>query len=404
MDTAVVRLERVSKRYNLTYGWYPSLRDALGHRFRSYFRPSSGNHNREFWALKDISLDIGGGEWVGVIGRNGAGKSTILKLISRVTVPTSGEVQVRGVVGALIEVGAGFHPELTGRENVYLNGSIMGMSRREIEAKFDSIVGYAGLGDFINTPIKYYSSGMQVRLGFAVAAHIDPDVLLIDEVLAVGDAAFQVKCLDTLTEFRERGKTIVLVSHNMGNILQHTGKAIWLEQGTVQGYGPPEEVVDRYLASTRVETPALDDAPPDRPLRIVQVDILNSSGIPSTRFDSGETCRIRISYACSAITRNPVVGLTIRDARGYAIGSVTVPVPLESSPVTSVKGSVTLTLEPLLLSKGAYVLDVYARDPETKRFHDFHKRIAAFVVEGRDIASRDLTGYVSFPHHWKVEQ
>lgn len=400
----MVRLDRVSKRYTLTYGWYPSLRDALSHRFMSFFRSSSTNYRREFWALKNVSLDIGSGESVGIVGLNGAGKSTVLKLISRVTIPTSGEIFVRGRVGALIEVGAGFHPELTGRENVHLNGSIMGMSRREVEAKFDSIVEYAGVGDFINTPIKYYSSGMQVRLGFAVAAHIDPHVLLIDEVLAVGDATFQVKCLNTLEEFRERGKTVVLVSHNMGNILQHARTVVWLEHGTIQALGPPEEIVGRYLASVQAETVHLDDVRVDRPFRIVQVHMLNRDGVPSTRFESGETCHVRISYECSAMIRDPVVGFTIRDARGYAIGSVTASVPLGSSPAPLLKGTLTLTLEPLLLLKGAYVLDAYARDPDTNRFHDFHKRIAAFVVEGRDIASRDLTGYISFPHRWQLDK
>jgi ABC-2 type transport system ATP-binding protein len=203
----------------------------------------------EFSALEDVSFAVGRGESFGVIGRNGSGKSTALKLIAGVTPPSAGEVYVRGRVSPLIELGAGFHPDLTGRENVHLNGSILGMSDREIKGQFDAIVDFAELAEFIDTPVKRYSSGMYVRLGFAVAVHSNPEVLLIDEVLSVGDAFFQEKCLAKMHEFQAAGTTIVLVSHSPALITSFCQRALWLDHGRVQGEGPAAEVVERYLES-----------------------------------------------------------------------------------------------------------------------------------------------------------
>ena len=214
-----------------------------------------------FWALRDVSFDVRQGESVGLIGSNGAGKSTVLKILSRVTVPTTGRFGVRGKVGARIELGAGFHPELAGRENISLNGAIMGMRRAEIDAKFDSIVAFSEIEPFIDTPIKHYSSGMTVRLGFAVAAHINPDILLVDEVLAVGDAAFQAKCLNKLAELREQAKTIVLVSRNMTNIIQHCNRVVWLDRGTVRAVGDPETIVEEYLRAVSPSAPSIRMSP-----------------------------------------------------------------------------------------------------------------------------------------------
>lgn len=204
---------------------------------------------KEFWALKDVSFSLKRGETLGIIGPNGAGKSTILKILAGVTKPTKGKVMVKGKVAPLIELGAGFHPELTGRENIYLNGSILGLRKAEIDKKFKNIVDFAELWDFIETPIKYYSSGMHMRLGFSVAISIEPEILLIDEILAVGDATFQKKCIQKMDEFKKKGVTIVFVSHNLGAIKDFCQRVIWLDKGRIKEEGGPEKVIAVYQAS-----------------------------------------------------------------------------------------------------------------------------------------------------------
>jgi len=212
-------------------------------------RNGSSDKHREFWALRDVSFEVRQGEIVGLIGRNGAGKSTLLKILSRVTQPTSGWAEIHGRVGSLLEVGTGFHPELTGRENTYLNGAILGMDRREIDRKFDEIVDFAEVGEFIDTPLKHYSSGMQMRLAFAVAAHLEPETLLVDEVLAVGDLAFQKKCLGKMGEVASGGRTIVFVSHQLNQIRRLCEKVIWLDRGTIFQAGPTPEITGAYEIS-----------------------------------------------------------------------------------------------------------------------------------------------------------
>ena len=207
-----------------------------------------GGSVEEFWALKDVNLEIQQGEVVGFIGRNGAGKSTLLKILSRITAPTTGEIRLHGRVGSLLEVGTGFHPELTGRENVYLNGSILGMSRREIQSKFDEIVEFSGVEKFLDTPVKRYSSGMYVRLAFAVAAHLEPELLVVDEVLAVGDAEFQKKCLGKMGEVAKTGRTVLFVSHNMAAVSELCSRVMILQSGHVIADGPTTSIVSQYLA------------------------------------------------------------------------------------------------------------------------------------------------------------
>jgi len=249
----------------------------------------------EFWALKDINLEIQEGEVVGVIGRNGAGKSTLLKILSRIVLPTRGAVRYRGRMAALLEVGTGFHRELTGRENIYLNGSILGMRRWEITKKFDEIVEFAGVGDFIDTPVKFYSSGMHVRLAFAVAAHLAPDILVVDEVLAVGDAAFQKKCLGKMEEVSKRGRTILFVSHSMFAISSLCKSSIWLEKGRIAARGPAREVIEKYeenLNRGQEESPHAADRHPEDlaegAFRIDRVRMFNLAGKESAQFQYNE--------------------------------------------------------------------------------------------------------------------
>ncbi len=248
---AVLTLDRIGKQYQLgatSAGarGYRSLREELANGFRNR-RSRCDTPSRDLWALRNVSFSVQPGERVGIIGRNGAGKSTLLKILSRVTAPTEGRAEVRGRIASLLEVGTGFHPELSGRDNISLNGAILGMSRREIRAKSDEIVGFAGVERFLDTPVKRYSSGMYLRLAFAVAAHLDPDILLVDEVLAVGDADFQKKCLGRMEEIGRSGRTVVFVSHSMPAILRLCERVILLDQGGVLADGAPHEVVRAYL-------------------------------------------------------------------------------------------------------------------------------------------------------------
>ena len=250
MSVALVA-EDLSKQYRIgelqsTYG---TLRDSLSAGARRLLRQDHRLHYETIWALRDVSFEVDDGEVLGVIGRNGAGKSTLLKILTRITTPTSGRAEIRGRVGSLLEVGTGFHPELTGRENIFLNGSILGMKRREIQARYSQIVEFAGVDQFIDTPVKRYSSGMQVRLAFAVAAHLEPEVLLIDEVLAVGDAEFQRKCLGRMEDLSESGRTVLFVSHNMQVVSQLCDRVIWLDGGRIVRDGQSEAVVAAYLQS-----------------------------------------------------------------------------------------------------------------------------------------------------------
>src|SRR2546422_10477405 len=261
MSDIAIELSNVSKRYRLRGGgWYvTSIKDEVG-RLSARLLGRQVPPREEFWALRDVSFSLKRGDTLGLIGRNGAGKSTLLKVLSRVTVPTTGSFVTNGRLGSLIEIGAGFHPELTGRENIFLNGSIMGMTRREVQRKFDQIVAFSEVERFIDTPIKHYSSGMQMRLGFAVAAHTDPDVLLIDEILAVGDASFQAKCSNKLAELKEQDKTIILCSHSLSSITDHAKTVLWVDGGRVRMLGEADAVVDAYLAHVTAAMSAEEDA------------------------------------------------------------------------------------------------------------------------------------------------
>ena len=258
MTDTVIRAESLGKRYTLgraSSGKYRTLRESLSEaaqapwrRWRGRMDSTESTDETEFWALRDVSFEIKQGEVVGIIGRNGAGKSTLLKVLSRITEPTTGRITLKGRVASLLEVGTGFHPELTGRENIFLNGAILGMHRSEIKAKFDEIVAFAEVEKFLDTPVKRYSSGMYVRLAFAVAAHLEPEILVVDEVLAVGDAEFQKKCLGKMQDVaKEGGRTVLFVSHNMGAVTQLCSKAIYLEQGQLVRQGEVNEVTTFYL-------------------------------------------------------------------------------------------------------------------------------------------------------------
>jgi len=238
VNDVAVRIEHVSKKFRLYHERNQSLKSAVMRRRISV--------HEDFWALDDVDFEIRAGETFGLIGDNGSGKSTLLKCMAKILYPNKGRIAIAGSVAALLEVGSGFHPELSGRENVYLNGSILGMTRKEIDAKFDEIVDFSGVREFIDQPVKNYSSGMYVRLGFSVAINVDPDVLLVDEVLAVGDEAFQAKCAEKFVEFRERGKTVIIVSHSLDTLAQMCDRLAWLSHGHLQLIDDPETVIEAY--------------------------------------------------------------------------------------------------------------------------------------------------------------
>jgi lipopolysaccharide transport system ATP-binding protein len=248
MDAAIVA-ESLSKRYRIgeLQSAYGTLRDSLAGGVRRLARREPQTRYEEMWALRDVSFDVPEGQVLGIVGRNGAGKSTLLKILTRITTPTSGRATISGRVGSLLEVGTGFHPELTGRENVLLNGAVLGMKRKEILAKLPEIIEFAGIGNYLDTPVKRYSSGMSVRLAFAVAAHLEPEILLVDEVLAVGDAEFQRRCLGRMEDLSQSGRTVLFVSHNMQAVAQLCERALWLERGRLVDDGPSADVVARYL-------------------------------------------------------------------------------------------------------------------------------------------------------------
>jgi len=299
-DTSV-SVSRLYKAYTISHHFprATTLAEAVVHRLR---RPLLRVLKEQFWALKDISFGINRGEAVGIIGRNGAGKSTLLKILSRITTPTAGEVILYGPTGSLLEVGTGFHPELTGRENIFLNGSILGMRRREIAAKFDQIVAFAEVEKFLDTPVKRYSSGMYVRLAFAVAAHLNPEILIIDEVLAVGDASFQKKCLGKMGEVAsQEGRTVLFVSHNMTAVQSLCGRALWMEGGTLRADGKPREIVPQYLKTAfsprrEITWDDLLSAPGNSKVKLHRAAVRPDAGPPDAAIDIHTSLTVEFDY------------------------------------------------------------------------------------------------------------
>lgn len=327
MSNVAIRVRGVGKEYRLgkSQAPYRTLRETLSLGFDHVTKPlvalargrrtSTGQQAREpFWALRNVSFDVNAGEVVGIIGRNGAGKSTLLKILSRITEPSEGMVEIRGRVGSLLEVGTGFHPELTGRENILLNGAILGMKRSETLRKFDEIVAFAEVEKFIDTPVKHYSSGMYLRLAFAVAAHLEPAILLVDEVLAVGDAAFQKKCLGKMGEVAQGGRTVLFVSHNMGAVAGLCNRALWIDHGAIVDDGSADDVTQAYLRSLARNAFSHEDK--RHGLTIHRVLLKDARGEVTTQFAPGEDMIVEISYTASRRIERPILWLKVESIRG----------------------------------------------------------------------------------------
>lgn len=330
-----IHVQDVSKRFRLgTLGEHQRITEALSAAIHSLFqsgsRKSSRNTN-EFWALEHVSFQIRQGEVVGIIGHNGAGKSTLLKILSRIVTPTHGRVGVRGRVGSLLEVGTGFHPELTGRENIFLNGAILGMKRSDIRRRFDQIVQFAEVEPFLDTPVKRYSSGMTVRLGFSVAAHMEPDVLIIDEVLSVGDQAFQNRCMGKATELGAQGRAILVVSHNLAAVANICSRAILLDHGSIQMDAEPKQVIDRYLQGMRADTGQVSwtesSAPSSDRIRLHAIGIRNSDApSSSSQVDIDQPISIEIDYEVLLPQTINAVQIQLKDDNGvYILSSANAP-------------------------------------------------------------------------------
>lgn len=325
MSDIAVRVENLGKMYRIggPQEKYVTLRDTISSAAIAPFRKvrglmrgeSASGLKEEIWALKDVSFEVKHGEVIGIIGRNGAGKSTLLKVLSRITEPTTGCAHIYGRVGALLEVGTGFHPELTGRENVYLNGAILGMSRNDIERKFDEIVDFAGVEKFIDTPVKHYSSGMGLRLGFAVAAYLEPEILVVDEVLAVGDTQFQKKCLGKMSSVANEGRTVLFVSHNMAAVSNLCPKSILLESGTLRSFDTTPSAIQKYLktpSATNIDLSERSDRRGTGQIRFKRLSIVNEQGVETTTLQSAERVSFEIEYTDQGLEPEAIIWITLK--------------------------------------------------------------------------------------------
>jgi ABC-type polysaccharide/polyol phosphate transport system ATPase subunit len=352
----------------------------------------------EFWALRNVSFDVQRGEALGVIGPNGAGKSTLLKLLASITAPTEGEILIHGRLSALIEVGSGFHPELTGRENVFLSGAILGMRRREIAAKFDRIIEFAGVASFIDMPVKWYSSGMYVRLGFSVAAHLDPDILLIDEVLAVGDAAFQEQCLARIRDLRRGGTTAVFISHDLTAVEQLCDRVLLVENGRVTLQGSPQTVVQEYRRRVLAhEVPAPEAAGVDSDAVVKRLSMIDADNQGTDTIRTGDPLTIRVDYHTTHVTENVAVETFFYspDARVLFCQQTTA---LDGTRLDLVAGggAIEFSCLGMPLQPGDYILCASVRDAATQQILSWFSGPVLRVRPGRSVR-----GHFYMPHTWR---
>lgn len=405
MSQTVISVENLSKQYRLGQiggrtltedlnRWWARTRRKPNPYLKIGQEDASGREGEYIWALRDVSFEVQQGEVLGIIGRNGAGKSTLLKILSRITAPTSGVVKVKGRIASLLEVGTGFHPELTGRENIYLNGAILGMKTHEIDRKFDEIVDFSGVEKFIDTPVKRYSSGMYVRLAFAVAAHLDPEILVVDEVLAVGDAEFQRKCLGKMGEVAKEGRTVLFVSHNMGSIARLCGRSFWLDVGKVVLDGPSPEVVRHYQShyvATNAQWYRRGSAKQATNFAFLTIDVRNTKGKPSVLFEGDEPILIEIRYVVYHPLSSCQIGTRLYNSDGIVVFTTTDAdnSDVTSSPKETGQYQTCFTIPGNYLAPGTYSLLVAGHFPRREIYEVIEQAVTFEVAPSKSLASLD---------------
>jgi len=397
-DSAVL-LDGLGKRFRLTHdrNWTLKATVLAGHRTRY----------EEFWALRGVDLDIPNGSTFGIIGGNGSGKSTLLKVLAGILRPDEGTATVNGRLSALLELGAGFHPELTGRENVYLNGAILGFTSREIRRRFDDIVGFAELDRFIDEPVRNYSSGMYVRLGFSVAIHVEPEILLVDEVLAVGDHTFQKRCLDRFAQLKAEGRTIILVSHDLDMVGWLCEQTAWIQQGTLRAVGPSPKVIERFLDGA-IDSPTRADPSPSAPRRfgglgpddlVRAVELVDANGHPMDRVGSGRPVRFRVRVDTDQVGEPVTVALGLYRADGTHVASIKSGAAARAADDAGTV-EVDYAVDSLAVQPGIYELSVALHDATMRRVFERHTHLVRFEVEPTGVDQQN--GLVALGGTWSA--
>ena len=389
MSQPAITVEHLSKRYILKHQnaeKYTALRDVITNKVKSVVSKSSSHSSHqsteEFWALNDVSFEINAGERVGIIGRNGAGKSTLLKILSRIVTPTKGRITIDGRVASLLEVGTGFHPELSGRENIFLNGSILGMTKREIESKFDEIVDFAEVEKFLDTPVKRYSSGMYVRLAFAVAAHLEPEILIVDEVLAVGDAAFQNKCLGKMKDVAGDGRTVIFVSHNMGAINSLCNKAILLNAGKIQSMGDTEIITGNYFSGNVSNSGEfiIGKNSSDEKVIVEKIVLRDQRGMVQQNFQFGDNLEVEVELNSLQEYESPYMFIAIKSAKGPVTNASGLIDGYRTSKFEKGKNTIKCTFLNMPLLPGQYTVLIGIREKEGLYALTDSKDVAVFNI------------------------
>jgi ABC-type polysaccharide/polyol phosphate transport system ATPase subunit len=403
-----VRFENVSKRFMMATERPQTI-------LESVIALANGRQVRrrteqELWAVRDLSFELAQGESLGIIGRNGSGKSTTLKLITRILRPTTGRISVRGRVSALLELGAGFHPDLTGRENIYLNGSVLGLSKAEVDKHFDSIVAFSELDDFIDVPVKHYSSGMYVRLGFSIAIHVEPDILILDEILAVGDQRFQTKCVEQIFKLKRQGATIVLVSHNLDMVRNLCSQLLWIEHGELRGAGPVQTVAGQYMADAydaydqgreQTRTNGQDSFKRwgTREIEIDNVRFLDGDGRQKETFRHGDPLTIEIAYTAHKPIEDPEFGLAIYRQDGIHINGPNTQSGGLDTGILHGPGLIRYHIDELPLLPARYHVTTAIHDSRLPVAYDHHEQAYSFRVVSGD--TQELHGLLTIPARWE---